>query len=74
MTVRDPGAYRWAVPEEQIVELAERALLILHARYTDEHTLLERFGEAAADDVRLAIENASEGFERFVDHYRDPGG
>jgi hypothetical protein len=63
-----------ALPEEQIVELAERALLILHARYTDEQTLLARFGEAAADDVRLAIENANEGFERFVDHYSHSGG
>ena len=61
-----------ALTEAQIVDVTERALAMLHARYTDEPTLLERFGEAAADDVRLAIENAHEGFERFVDHYRDP--
>ena len=55
----------------QVVDLVERALALLHERYSDEPTLLERFGEAAADDVRLAIENAREGFDRFVDHYRD---
>lgn len=60
-----------ALSEAEIVDLTERALLILHARYTNEQTLLERFGEAAADDVRLAIENAREGFDRFVDHYRN---
>jgi hypothetical protein len=63
-----------ALTEAQIVDVTERALAILYARYTDDPTLLERFGEAAADDVRLAIENANEGFERFVDHYRNPSG
>lgn len=61
-----------ALTEAQIVDLTERALAIPYARYTDEPTLLERFGQAAADDVRLAIENAREGFDRFVDHYRNP--
>ena len=59
------------LPEAELVDLTETALTILHARYTDERTLLERFGEAAADDVRLAIENAREGFDRFLDHYRE---
>ena len=58
-----------ALTEPQLVELIERALQRLHARYSDEHTLLERFGAAAADDVRLALENAREGFDRFADHY-----
>jgi hypothetical protein len=57
--------------EAELVELTERGLAILHARYTDERTLVERFGKAAADDVRLAIENAREGFDRFLDHYRE---
>ena len=60
-----------ALSEAELVELTENALRILHERYTDEATLLERFGEAAADDVRLAIENAREDFDRFADHYRD---
>ena len=60
-----------AMSEAELVEFTETALARLHARYTDEDTLLERFGEAAADDVRLAIENAREGFDRFVDHYRE---
>jgi hypothetical protein len=60
-----------ALPEGELVDIAECALAILHARYTDEPTLLERFGDAAADDVRLAIENAREGFDRFLDHYRE---
>ena len=59
-----------ALSEAEIVELTENALRILHERYSGEAALLERFGEAAADDVRLAIENAHEGFDRFVDHYR----
>jgi len=57
--------------EAELVELTERGLAILQARYTDERTLVERFGKAAADDVRLAIENAREGFDRFIDHYRE---
>jgi hypothetical protein len=57
--------------EEQLVALAERALAILHTRYSDEQTLVARFGMAAADDVRLALENAREGFDRFIDHYRE---
>ena len=60
--------------EPELVDLTERALATLHARYTDEQTLIERFGEAAADDVRLAIENAHEGFDRFADHYWHRGG
>jgi hypothetical protein len=56
--------------EAELVELTENALRILRERYTVEAALLERFGEAAADDVRLALENADEGFDRFVDHYR----
>jgi hypothetical protein len=62
-----------ALTEPELVDLTERALGILHARYTQEPTLLERFGEAAADDVRLAIENAREGFDRFAEHYWDRG-
>jgi hypothetical protein len=62
-----------ALTEPELVDLTERALAILHARYSDERTLLERFGEAAADDVRLAIENAREDFDRFADHYWDRG-
>lgn len=60
-----------ALSETELVDLTERALAALHARYTDERTLVARFDEAAADDVRLAIENACEGFDRFVDHFRD---
>jgi hypothetical protein len=60
-----------ALPEGELVDITEYALTILHARYSDEPTLLERFGDAAADDVRLAIENAHEGFDRFLDHYRE---
>jgi len=58
-----------ALVESELVQLTATALGILHARYTDEQRPLERFGEAAADDVRLAIENAREGFDRFADHY-----
>jgi hypothetical protein len=60
-----------ALSEKELVDVTECALAMLHARYTDERTVLERFGEAAADDVRLAIENAREGFDRFIDHYRE---
>jgi hypothetical protein len=60
-----------ALPEAELVDLAERALAVLHARYTDDQRLIATFGEAAADDVRLAIENAHEGFDRFADHYRE---
>jgi hypothetical protein len=60
--------------EAEVVTLVEHALEHLHARYSDEPTLLERFGAAAADDVRLALENAREGFDRFLDHFRDAAG
>jgi hypothetical protein len=66
-----PRLHLDALSETELVDVIERALAILHARYTDERTLLERFGEVAADDVRLAIENAWEGFDRFLDHYRE---
>ena len=63
-----------ALSEPELVELAEQALTLLHTRYRDEQTLIDHFGEAAADYVRLAIENAHEGFDRFADHYweREP--
>ena len=57
--------------EAELVEFTETALRRLHERYTDEPTLLTRFGEAGADDVRLAIENALDGFDRFTDHYTE---
>jgi hypothetical protein len=60
-----------ALPERELVDITECALTILHARYTDERTLLGRFSEAAADDVRLAIEDARGSFDRFLDHYRE---
>ena len=70
----NPELVLGALSEAELVDLTENVLRVLHRRYTDEAMLLERFGEAAADDVRLAIENAREGFDRFVDHYRDRAG